>query len=154
MSQTQQPNSCGTSQNHHPSQIDSLCNYISAEGSGPKISDAILPKHWGRDSPKKTILLRFMLYDGKSNPRSHVSHVRQIMTLWNHLDALMCRVFPSSLWDLRLKWFNRLPAGSIESFHQLTKSFVARFIINTKAPNGIGSLLTLRKRQKWIVLQL
>ncbi|GFZ03447.1 hypothetical protein Acr_16g0000710 [Actinidia rufa] len=47
--------------------------------------------------------------------------------------------------DLRLKWFDKLPAGSIESFYQFTESFVARFVINTKAPKGIGSLLTLRK---------
>ena len=31
------------------------------------------------------------------------------------------------------------------NFHQLIESFVARFVINTKAPKGIGSLLTLRK---------
>ncbi|GFZ08576.1 hypothetical protein Acr_20g0003840 [Actinidia rufa] len=55
------------------------------------------------------------------------------------------RVFPSSLGDLELKWFNRLPPWSIESFYQLTESFVARFVINTKAPKAIGSLLTLKK---------
>ncbi|GFZ21762.1 hypothetical protein Acr_29g0009240 [Actinidia rufa] len=54
-------------------------------------------------------------------------------------------VFPSSLGDLGLKWFDRLPPGSIESFYQLTESFVARFVINTKAPKAVGSLLTLKK---------
>ena len=29
--------------------------------------------------------------------------------------------------------------------HQLTELFVARFMINTKAPKGVGSLLMLRK---------
>ncbi|XP_057500863.1 uncharacterized protein LOC130784882 [Actinidia eriantha] len=67
------------------------------------------------------------------------------MALWNHMDALMCRVFPSSLGDLGLKWFDRLPPRSIESFYQLTESFIARFVINTKAPKAVGSLLTLRK---------
>ena len=85
------------------------------------------------------------MYDGKSNPRSHVSHVRQMMALWNHMDALMCQVFPSSLGDLGLKWFNKLPIGSIENFHQLTESSIARFVINTKALKGVGSLLTMRK---------
>ncbi|GFS35828.1 cyclin B2;1 [Actinidia rufa] len=55
------------------------------------------------------------------------------------------RVFPSSLGNLGLKWFDRLPPGSIESFYQLTESFVARFVINTKAPKAVGSLLTLKK---------
>ncbi|XP_057463799.1 uncharacterized protein LOC130753627 [Actinidia eriantha] len=99
----------------------------------------------GLDPSKKFVPPRFTLYDGKSDPRSHVSHVRQMMALWNHMDALMCRVFPSSLGDLGLKWFDRLPPGSIENFYQLTESFIARFVINTKAPKAVGSLLTLRK---------
>ena len=72
-------------------------------------------------------------------------HVRQMMAPWNHIDALMCRVFPSSLGDLGLKWFDKLPAGSIENFHQLIESLVAQFIINAKAPKGVVSFLTLRK---------
>ena len=77
-----------------------------------------------------------------------MSHVRKMMALWNHMDALMCWVFPSSLGDIGLKWFDKLPARSIENFHQLTESFVAQFVINTKAPKGVGSLLTLRKGKK------
>ncbi|GFZ11140.1 hypothetical protein Acr_22g0005380 [Actinidia rufa] len=70
------------------------------------------------DPPKKFVPPRFILYDGKSDPR---------------LD------------DLGLKWFGKLLAGSIKNFYQLTKSFVARFVINTKAPKVVGSLLTLKK---------
>ncbi|XP_057466148.1 uncharacterized protein LOC130755691 [Actinidia eriantha] len=99
----------------------------------------------GLDPLEKFVPPRFTLYDGKSDPRSHVSHVRQMMALWNHMDALMCRVFPSSLGNLGLKWFNRLLPGSIENFYQLTESFIARFVINTKAPKAVGSFLTLRK---------
>ena len=99
----------------------------------------------GLDSLENFMPPRFTLYDGKSDLRSHVSHVRQMMALWNYMDALMCRVFPYSLGDLRLKWFNKLPAESIENFHQLTEPFIARFVINTRAPKGVNSLLTLRK---------
>ena len=85
------------------------------------------------------------MYIGKSDSRSHISHVRQMMALWNHMEALMFVVFPSSLGDLKLKWFDKLPVGSIENFHQLIESFVDRFIISTKAPKGVRSLLMLRK---------
>ncbi|GFY97881.1 hypothetical protein Acr_12g0004220 [Actinidia rufa] len=61
------------------------------------------------------------------------------------MDALMCQVFPSSLGDLGMKWFDKLLPGSIESFYQLIESFVAQFVINTKAPKVVGSLLTLKK---------
>ena len=97
------------------------------------------------DPPEKFMPSRFTLYDEKLDQRSHVSHVKQMMALWNHLDVLMCRVFPSSLGDLGLKWFDKLLVGSIENFNQLTKSFVARFVINTKGPKGVGSFLTLKK---------
>ena len=99
----------------------------------------------GMDPLEKFTPPSFMLYDRKLDLRSYVSHVRQMMAFWNHMNALMCRVFLSSLGDLGLKWFDKLPARSIENFHQLTESFVAQFIINMKAPKGIGSLLMLRK---------
>ncbi|GFZ16802.1 hypothetical protein Acr_26g0000720 [Actinidia rufa] len=50
---------------------------------------------------EKFTLPRFTLYDGKSDPRSHVSHVRQMMAFWNHMDALMCRRRKVSLLTLR-----------------------------------------------------
>ncbi|GFZ01236.1 hypothetical protein Acr_14g0008710 [Actinidia rufa] len=99
----------------------------------------------GIDPPKKFVPPKFTLYDRKSDPRSHVSHVIQMMALWNHMDAFTYRVFPFILGDLGLKWFDRLPPGSIESFYQLTESFVVRFVINTNAPKAIGLLLTLKK---------
>ncbi|GFY91124.1 hypothetical protein Acr_07g0013200 [Actinidia rufa] len=102
----------------------------------------------GMDPLEKFVPPRFTLYDGKSDPRSHVSHVRQMMALWNHMDALMCRVIPFSLGDLGLKWFDKLPAGSIKNFYQLTESFVTWFVINTKAPKAVGKLLTLKKGKK------
>ena len=88
------------------------------------------------------------LYDGKLDQRSHINHVRLMMALWNHLDALICLVFPSSLGNLELKRFDQVLAGLIGSFHQLTESFIVRFVINTKAPKGVGSLLTLGKSKE------
>ncbi|XP_057459275.1 uncharacterized protein LOC130749938 [Actinidia eriantha] len=102
------------------------------------------------DPLKKFVLPRFTLYDRKFNLRSYVSHVRQMMALGNHMNSLMCLVFLLSLGDLGLG-FDKLPAGSIESFYHLTESFVARFVINMKAPKGVGSLLTLRKGKNELI---
>ena len=38
----------------------------------------------------------FNSYDGKTDPVEHVSHYIQIMSLYTHNDALMCKVFSSS----------------------------------------------------------
>ena len=43
----------------------------------------------------------------------------------------LCRVFSSSLGDLGLKWFEKIPLGSIGGFVQLSEPFVDRFVINT-----------------------
>ena len=87
----------------------------------------------------------FNMYDGKSNTRSYISHFKQMMALCYHIDALICKVFSSILGDLRLKWFEKLLPESIGSFLQLFKSFVAWFVINTKAPKCVSSLLSLHK---------
>ena len=42
--------------------------------------------------------------------------------------------------DLRETINTKLPIGLIASFHQLTESFVTRFVINTKVPKGVDSL--------------
>ena len=67
------------------------------------------------------------------------------------MDALICRVFSLSLEALRLKWFDKLFVGSIENFHQLIESFVTRFVINIRAPKGVGFLLTPRKGKNEMV---
>ncbi|GFZ09787.1 hypothetical protein Acr_21g0003860 [Actinidia rufa] len=115
------------------------------KGGRPKIPDSILSRNRGVGPTGEVHTTEVNLYDCKSDSGSHVSHVRQMMALWNHMDAFMYRVFLSNMGDLRLKWFDKLPAGSIKNFHQLTESFVTRFVNNTKAPKGVGSLLMLRK---------
>ena len=58
----------------------------------------------------------------------------------------MCKVFPTSLRDLALKWFSRLKLRSICSCRELAGSFVTRFITNSKQPKDIGALLSLKKQ--------
>ena len=58
----------------------------------------------------------FNSYDGKTNPVEHVSHYIQMISLHIHNDALMCKIFPSSLGPTTLRWFNGLRKGSIHSF--------------------------------------
>ena len=62
---------------------------------------------------------QFNSYDGKIDPVEHVSHYIHIMSLHTHNDALMCKVFPSSLGSMELRWFIELRKGSIHSFAEL-----------------------------------
>ena len=61
----------------------------------------------------------FNSYDGKTNPVKHVSHYIHMISLHAHNDALMSKVFPSSLGSTTLRWFNGLRKGSIHNFIEL-----------------------------------
>ena len=69
------------------------------------------------------------------------------MAIYSRDEALMCKVFPSSLGPMAMRWFNSLGANSIESFKKLTRAFGARFITCSKVPRPLGSLLTMSMRE-------
>ena len=58
-------------------------------------------------------------------------------------EALMCKIFPSSLGPRVMKWFNGLKENSIDSFKKLTQSFGARFITCSRVPLPLESLLSM-----------
>ncbi|XP_028123101.1 uncharacterized protein LOC114320177 [Camellia sinensis] len=86
---------------------------------------------------------KFTTYEGKSDPYMHLSHFRQVMAVYRRNKPLMCIMFPSSLGNMCLTWFERLPEGSIASWAQLAEAFVTRFRINTKTPVEINQLLSI-----------
>ena len=62
-------------------------------------------------------------------------------------DALLCKIFPSSLGPVAMKWFNELKANSINSFRELTQSFGSRFVTCSRVPRPLDSLLSLSMRK-------
>jgi hypothetical protein len=86
------------------------------------------------------------VYDGKSDPVGHLSRYRQSMALHTSNDPLMCRIFPSSLGEVGLRWFDRLDHRSIRSWQEMSESFTARFITNTQKPKEIDALLALKMK--------
>ena len=58
-------------------------------------------------------------------------------------EALMCKVFPSSLGPVAMRWFNGLKTNSIDSYKQLIQAFDSHFITNTRVPWPLSSLLSL-----------
>ena len=82
----------------------------------------------------------FNSYDGKADPVEHVCHYIQMMSLHTYNDALMCKVFPSSLGPTALRWFNGLQKGSIHSFVELIQEFGAQFITCSRVPQLVDVL--------------
>ena len=69
------------------------------------------------------------------------------MVVHSQDEALMCRVFPSSLGPMPIRWFDRLRTNSIISFKKLTQSFCSRFITCSRVPQPLDSLLSMSMRE-------
>ncbi|XP_075636473.1 uncharacterized protein LOC142608661 [Castanea sativa] len=86
----------------------------------------------------------FNSYTGKTDPVEHVSHYIQMMSLQSHNDALMCKVFPSSLRLTALRWFNGLKKGSVHSFLKLIQEFGVWFMTCSQVPQPVDTLLSMK----------
>ena len=89
----------------------------------------------------------FSMYNGRTDPVEHVSQFRQRMAVYSQDEALLCRVFPSSLGPMPMRWFDGLKTNSIGSFKKLTQSFCSRFIACSRAPQPLDSLLSMTMRE-------
>ena len=59
----------------------------------------------------------------------------------------MCKVFPSSLGPVAIRWFDGSGASSIDSFKELTRVFGSRFITCSRVPRPLDSLLSMNMRE-------
>ena len=87
------------------------------------------------------------MYNGRTDPVEHVSQFKQKMIVHSQDEALMCRVFPSSLGPMPMRWFDRLKTNSINSFKKFTQSFCSQFITCSRAPQPLDSLLSMSMRE-------
>ena len=59
----------------------------------------------------------------------------------------MCKVFPSSLGPVAMRWFDGLEEGLISSFQELIRAFGAQFITYGRVPRPLDSLLSMAMRE-------
>ena len=62
-------------------------------------------------------------------------------------EALMCKVFPSSLGPMAMRWFDSLGVSFIDSFNELTRAFGSRFITYSRVLQLLDSLLSMAMRE-------
>ncbi|XP_072054271.1 uncharacterized protein [Arachis hypogaea] len=90
-----------------------------------------------------------MKYDGTKDPQEHLTAFEARMNLEEASDAVRCRAFPVTLAGPAIKWFNALPNGSITSFHDITRKFMAQFTTRiTKAKHPISLLGVTQKQEE------
>ena len=115
-------------------------NQISRSPFTRKIEGGKLPQRFNQPT--------FTMYNGRTDLVEHVSHFNQRMIVHSKNVALMCKVFPSSLGPVAMRWFDGLGAGSIDSFKELTQAFRSCFIMCSRVLRPLDSLLSLSMRER------
>ena len=85
----------------------------------------------------------FLLYNGQLDPVEHVTQFNQRMAVYLKDEALLCKIFPSNLGPVVMRWFKGLKANSINSLRELTQSFGSRFVMCSRVPRPLDLLLSL-----------
>nr|KYP33630.1 hypothetical protein KK1_045510 [Cajanus cajan] len=66
-------------------------------------------------------------YDDTTDLNEHIElHTTQV-NLYTNDDAILCRVFSTSLKGAALNWYTQLPVESIDNFNTLVKQFTAQY---------------------------
>ena len=89
----------------------------------------------------------FTMYNGRTDPVKYVSQFKQKMAVHSQDEALLCRVFSSSLGPMPMRWFDGLKMNSISSFKKLTQSLCSRFITSSRVPQPLDFLLSKTMRE-------
>ena len=85
----------------------------------------------------------FTIYNGWTDLVEHVSQFNQRMAIHSKDEALMCKVFPSNLGLVAMRWFDGLRTNFINSFKELTQAFDSRFIMCSRVPWPLDLVLSL-----------
>ena len=113
--------------------ISRALNQISRSPFMHKIEERMLPQRFTQPT--------FTVYNGRTDLMEHVSHFNERMDALSTNEALMCKVFPSNLGPMAMRWFDGLAADSINSFRELTRAFGSRFITCSRVLQPLDSLL-------------
>ena len=119
--------------------ISKAMNQISKSPFTRKIEGATFPRRFHQPT--------FTIYNGWTDPMEHVSHFNQRTVVHSKDEALMWKVFPSSLGPVVMRWFDSLWANSINSFKELSRAFGSCFIKCSRVPRPLDSLLSLSMRE-------
>ena len=90
---------------------------------------------------------KFSTYDGSNDPFDHIMHYRQLMTLDIGNNALLCKVFPTSLQGQTLSLFHRLPPNSVDNSRDLSEAFVGQYLCFARHKQNINTLQNIKMQE-------
>lgn len=71
-------------------------------------------------------------YDGKGDPKEHLSRFENASLLHQCSDLIKCRIFLTTLVRSAQQWFNLLRTGSIATFLEFSRVFLHQFASSKK----------------------
>ena len=93
-----------------------LVNHAMSEALDRISKSPFTHKTEGIKLPRRFHQPTFTMYNGRTDLVEHVSQFNQRMAVHYKNEALMCKVFPSSLGSMAMRWFDGLRPNSINSF--------------------------------------
>ncbi|GKV03520.1 hypothetical protein SLEP1_g15809 [Rubroshorea leprosula] len=85
-------------------------------------------------------------YDGTKDPDDHLHAFYFCMQVQNASDALMCKIFPSTLRGNARTWYYSLPPRSINSYTELTSAFATKFFSRRLIRKTTSKLMRVKQR--------
>ncbi|GAU51957.1 hypothetical protein TSUD_417430 [Trifolium subterraneum] len=79
-------------------------------------------------------------YDGTTDPDEHVQSVETALDYRNLRRSIKCKLFPLSLVRGASTWWRNLPPGSIDSWEELCRMFMAHFTTSRRHPKTVANL--------------
>ena len=91
--------------------------------------------------PKDFVVPSFNQFDGKSDLVDHIFNFQQKMALETRNEAILCKVFSTTLIGLTLAWFRQLSKKSVDSFEDLCTQFIKQYNSNRQQQKTMADLL-------------
>ena len=99
------------------------------------------------EPPRGFLMKKISAYDRSNDLFDHIMHYRQLMTFDIRNDALLCKVFLTSLQGQALSWFHRLPMNSIDNLWDLSEAFVGQYLCSTQHKQNINTLQNIKMQE-------
>ncbi|GFY81039.1 hypothetical protein Acr_01g0008480 [Actinidia rufa] len=87
------------------------------------------------------------VYEGKTDPIDHLDSYKNMMSLQGYSNEVMCKAFSDTLNGPLRSWFIKLSLGTIDSFGDLSRLFVANFIICQIRKKNAFHLFTVHPKE-------
>ncbi|GFY95105.1 hypothetical protein Acr_10g0004900 [Actinidia rufa] len=100
-----------------------------------------------RISSKFKLPTQLGIYEGKTDPMDHLNSYKSLMLLQGCSDEVMCKAFSATLKGPARSWFRKLSPGTIDSFGDLSRLFVANFMSCRNRQKNASHLFTVHQKE-------